>query len=144
VRSRLLDFILILREQLPDEPSKAQKESLDAVSLFNNSVLGDHATIIFGDKNKVSAINTILQGNAEALKHELLKYNVPEPEIDNLLVAIEQDAVAQIENPLEQKDSKVNGWMQEMLHKAVDASWNIELSIAGGILGDAIKHYYGL
>jgi hypothetical protein len=30
-----------------------------------------------------------------------------------------------------------------MLDKAVDASWQIELGIAGNLLTDALKKYYG-
>ena len=144
VRSRLLDFILNLGDKLPDEPSREQKKSVDAMSLFNHSVLGDNATIIIGDKNKVSPQNLLLKGNLDALGHELKKYAVPEEDIDKLMIAIKEDAMSQIEDPISDEDSGVSSWIQNMLHKAVDASWNIELSVAASIIRDAIKHYYGV
>lgn len=142
VRSRLLDFVLLLKDQLPDEPSQAEKQSVDTKSLFNNAILGDNATIIIGDKNKTDIINLHLKGNIEALAHELKKCNVPDTDIVELKEAIQQD-----ETKLDPNSKKfgpsVKAWLQTMLHKAVDTSWKIELGMASAVLTDALKHYYG-
>jgi adenine-specific DNA-methyltransferase len=36
----------------------------------------------------------------------------------------------------------VKGWMSKMLAKVIDASWQIELGVAGGLLSEALKAYY--
>lgn len=55
VRSRLLDFILELRDQFSDDMSetevKAHANSIDAQGLFNNTIFGDNATIQLGQGN---------------------------------------------------------------------------------------------
>lgn len=142
VRSRLLDFILTLRDQLSDHPSQEEKQTLDTKSLFANAILGDNATIIIGDKNKTAVVNLHLKGNFEALTFELKKFNVSDADISNLKVAIQGD---QLElNPSHKEfGSSVKEWVQGMLHKAVEASWQIELGMASAVLTDALKHYYG-
>jgi hypothetical protein len=38
---------------------------------------------------------------------------------------------------------RVREWIKKMISKAVDASWQIELGVAGNLLTDALKAYYG-
>lgn len=142
VRSRLLDFILQLRDELPDEPTDSQKQSVDTRSLFNNAILGDNATIIIGDKNKADIVNLHLKGNFDALTHELKKYNVTDEDIERLQTAIQEDE-PNIDPKSKEFGASVKAWMQRMLHKAVETSWQIELGMASAILTDALKHYYG-
>ena len=142
VRSRLLDFVLLLQDQLPDEPSQAEKQSVDTKSLFNNAILGDNATIIIGDKNKADIINLHLKGNSEALVHELKKYNGPDTDIVELEEAIQQDEPG-LDHSSKEFGPSVKAWLQTMLHKAVDTSWKIELGMASAVLADALKHFYG-
>jgi len=143
VRSRLLDFILGLKNELPDDPSRQEREAVDAMSLFNNSVLGDNATIVIGDKNKTQVINQHLVGNKDALAHELKKYNVHDDDIGELFEALDEDEERGVDHESKQFGESVKLWMTGMLSKAVEASWNIELGIASSILADALKHYYG-
>lgn len=142
VRSRLLDFVLQLRDQLPDEPTDSQKHSVDTRSLFNNAVLGDNATIIIGDKNKADIVNLHLKGNFDALAHELKKYNVADKAIAELETAIQEDEPT-IDQKSKEFGTSVKAWVQRMLHKAVDTSWKIEVGMASSILTEALKHYYG-
>lgn len=142
VRSRLLDFVLNIRGQLPEDPNQQQKQSVDTKSLFNNAILGDNATIIIGDKNKTDIVNMHLKGNLDALVHELKKFNVPDEEISNLKTAIENDE-KELDSNSNEFGSSVKAWIQGMLHKAVEASWQIELGMASAVLTDALRHYYG-
>ena len=36
----------------------------------------------------------------------------------------------------------VKVWITKMMQKAVEASWQIELGVAGGLLTEALKAYY--
>jgi hypothetical protein len=38
--------------------------------------------------------------------------------------------------------SAVKGWLSQMLARAVEASWNIEVGVAAGLLTEALKAYY--
>ena len=38
----------------------------------------------------------------------------------------------------------VKSWMESMLSKVINASWQIELGVAGSLLATALNNYYGL
>lgn len=146
VRSRLLDFVLELKEQIgdnvPDQEVKSRTDSIDASSLFNNAIFGNNTTIVVGNHNSQDVTNIISKGNFPALAEHLKKHGVAESNIAELQTAIRTD-----ENTLEvtqkQFGPAVKTWLRHMLSKAVDASWNVELGVASSLLATALQHYYG-
>lgn len=146
VRSRLLDFILDLSEKIPEELNedemKEKSKEIGTSDLFRNAVFGDNATIVVGDSNIQNIKNTIHKNDFEALSSELKKYSVPDEDITSLQKAIESDSGA---SELKEKKfgPKVRSWINGMLSKATDAVWNINLGIAGNLLTEALRAYYG-
>ena len=146
VRSRLLDFILELKDEFGDIDSdqeiKDKSDLIDAPRIFSNAIFGDNTTIIVGNNNKQKVINTNLKGNFDALAEELKKHGVDEKDISELQICIEKDNTSEksSENAF---GSSVKGWLKNMLSKAVDTSWQIELGIASGLLTTALQNYYG-
>lgn len=146
VRSRLLDFVLELKEQIgdnvPDQEIKKRTDSIDASSLFNNAIFGNNTTIVVGNHNSQDITNIIAKGNFPALAEHLKKYGIAESNIAELQTAIRSD-----DNTLEVSQKQfgpaVKTWLQSMLSKAVDASWNIELGVASSLLATALQNYYG-
>lgn len=146
VRSRLLDFILNLKDQIGDLSSeqdiKKLTDSIDTSSLFNNAIFGNNATIIVGSGNKQKVINTVVKGDFNTLANELTQHEVAESDISKLKVAIDSDEQTK-EIAGREFGPSVKKWLKSMLSKAVDTSWQIELNIAGGLLVEALKKYYG-
>ncbi len=146
VRSRLLDFVLGLKDQLGDQMSdqeiKQKTGSIDATSLFNNAIFGNNTTIVVGSHNSQEVTNLSVRGDFNALAEHLRQHGVDEANIANLETAIKQDTVAP---EIEQKKfgPSVRAWLQNMLSKAVDSSWNIELGVASSLLATALQKYYG-
>ena len=146
VRSRLLDFVLGLKDQLGDDVSdqeiKQKTDSIDASSLFNNAIFGNNTTIVVGSHNSQEVTNLAVKGDFNALAEHLRQHGVDEPNIGNLESAIKQDGAAP---EIEQKKfgPAVRAWLQNMLSKAVDSSWNIELGVASSLLATALHKYYG-
>lgn len=146
VRSRLLDFVLGLQdelgEELTDQELKERTDRIDASSLFNNAIFGDNTTIVVGSHNEQTVSNVSIHGDFNALAEELRKHNVNEDDIFSLETAIDSDCVAP---ELAQKrfGPAVKSWLQRMLAKAVDASWQIELGVASSLLATALQKYYG-
>lgn len=145
VRTKLLDFILELRSQLGDNVSSADVkkagEKIDVAGMFQGAMIGDGATFVLGDHNTTNIKNNIKKGNFESLAAELKKQGVEQADIAVLQTAITQDKGA-----AELKEKKfgpaVKGWMSKMMGKAIDASWQIELGVAGGLLTEALKAFY--
>lgn len=146
VRSRLLDFILSLKDQIGDLSSeqdiKKLTDSIDTSSLFNNAIFGNNATIIVGSSNKQKVINTVVKGDFNTLANELKQHEVAESDITKLKMAIDSDEQTK-EIAEREFGPSVKKWLKSMLSKAVDTSWQIELNIAGGLLVEALKKYYG-
>jgi len=146
VRSRLLDFVLALQDQLgenvSDKDLKQRTGSFDAAGLFNNAVFGNNTTIVVGSNNNQRANNLALKGDFSALADELRKHAVQEPDICALEQAIKRDDDA-VRVPELPYGPAVKAWLQGMLAKAVDSSWQIELGVASSLLANAIQQYYG-
>lgn len=142
VRTKLLDFLLKLNDELGDQDVKpfAQGEGKDKVaSIFHSSVFGDNTTIIVGNNNTQNVTN-ITQGNFEALEKLLKEKGVSDTDIQELQQVIDSD------EPNEDKREfgpRVKTWITGMLNKAMDGSWKIGLGAAGNILAEGIKMYYG-
>ena len=146
VRSRLLDFVLGLQDQLGENVSeqeiKQRAESFDASSLFKNAIFGNNTTIVVGAHNKQHVTNIAVQGNFHVLADELRQHGIKELDISALEQAIKaDDGTPEI---AEKKfGPSVRTWLQGMLSKAVDSSWQIELGVASSLLATALQKYYG-
>lgn len=146
VRSRLLDFVLELSEQLTgdlnDSEAMKKTDAIDASSLFNQAIFGDNTTIMVGSGNQQTVSNINIKGSLESLAELLRKEGVPEADIEDLQIAVEED-----EKLVDEKGRKfgpaVRTWLQKMLAKAVDASWQVELGVASSLLANALQHFYG-
>ena len=146
VRSRLLGFVLELNDEFPSELNEEQvKEriyNVDTENLFNNAIFGDNTTILVGSSNSQTVSNMSIKGDFSALAETLEKNGVSQPDIDSLKEAIEQDSSIISEDSKEYGPA-VKSWLQVMLSKAVETSWNIELGVASSLLATALNGFYG-
>lgn len=146
VRSRLLDFLLELNENLSDDLNEAEikkrSDEIDAVGMFKNAIFGDNTTIVVGTGNIQSVTNIKTKGNVDLLLNELRKQNIPESELKNLTTALQADE-GKVDEETKKLGPSVKSWFDKMLSKAADASWQIELNIASSILTTALQNYYG-
>lgn len=143
VRTKLLDFLLKLNEELGDtedvKPLTEGRSKDKIASLFNSAVFGNNTTIIVGDHN-TQTVSNVIKGNFDSLSKVLKENGVDETEIVELKTIIDTD------NPQENKKEfgvKVKAWISKMLNKALDNSWKIGIGAAGKLLADAIEIYYG-
>ena len=146
VRSRLLDFVLGLKDQFGDNDSdeeiKNRIDSVDTPSLFNNAIFGNNTTIVVGSNNEQKVTNINLEGNFQALAEKLRQNGVEESEISNLEIALSQDANTK-DIAEKRYGSAVKTWFKSMMSKAIDTSWQIELGISSSLLTTALQNYYG-
>ncbi len=147
VRSRLLDFILELSGEFSsantDEEIKDKASNFDAANLFNHTIFGDNTTIVVGSENTQTVTNTNTKNNFEALANELKSNGVSDDDVIVLKQAIESDSNFPVQNRNE-FGPEVKSWMQRMMSKAIETSWQIELGVAGSLLATALNNFYGL
>lgn len=141
VRSRLLDFLLQLSDDIPDDVEEdvalEQAKELDTKSIYQTFILKD-STLYMGDDHS----HKVITYNLESLKNSLSSYKVPEEDILELESAIKNDGAA----PELQKSGfgeNVKNWLSKMVNKAGTTAWDISKNTAETILSEAIKSYYG-
>lgn len=99
VRSRLLDFMLELQDQIgpdvSDSEVKVRAAPIDAAGLFNSAIFGDNTTIVVGNNNSQDIQNiSVRAGDFDALAKELRGSGVSQNDIDSLADAIREDGHA--------------------------------------------------
>lgn len=148
VRSRLLDFLLELETKLPpdssDEELRGRATDLGAADMFKNAVFGPNATVnvVVGNANKQVAVRDVGVGDLQSLVKALSGLNVDDADLRDLENAIRADEGSQAHQE-KRFGTAVGSWFDKMLSKAADASWQVELNIAAGILTTKLQAFYG-
>jgi hypothetical protein len=101
---------------------------------------GDRSVITTGDHNTVHVNYTHLQGNPAQLRQELEKQKVPMADIEEIVGLVQQERPG-ADGKL---PGQVSGWLAKMYQKSLDGAWEIGLLVAGGVLVEIIKAYYGI
>jgi hypothetical protein len=127
---RLKDFIGKTSSIMENKPS----------TNFSNAQFGDNAVIVVGNNN-ITNPTQIKKNDLDALEQLLLNNQVPKNDIAEL------KEIVQSEEPDRENKRlglKANTWISKMISKSLDGSWAIGIGVAGKLLADAIKYYYGL
>lgn len=145
VRSRLLDLALQLSDRITREPEigaiKQVSKEVAVGEIFRNAVFGDNATIVVGSQNTTMIKNVVKKGDFASLAAALKSKGVGDEDLGALRTAIDQDKTS-TEIERKQLGPAVKDWMSGMMAKVIDTSWQIELSVAGGLLTEALRAYY--
>lgn len=146
IRSRLLDFVLNLQDELGGVPESEMKEAAKGVNagdMFNAAVFGDNTTIIVGHANTATITNTAGKGDFNALAETLKNAGVDDTDVAELKTAIEQDDTAVVVAE-KQFGPRVKAWLTTMAGKAIDGAWSVGLAAGGKLLADALGAHYGI
>ncbi|KUZ32982.1 hypothetical protein [Burkholderia territorii] len=145
IRSRLLEFVLGLHDQIGDVPEEELKNAasdVNANDLFRSAIIGENATIIVGTHNTTNISNTVTKGDIGQLKRKLTDGGVGTEDLVALDRAIDEDGdIPQAEKRL---GPKVARWVGNMMQKAAEGGLQIGITEAGKLLSGAIFSYYGL
>lgn len=146
IKSRLLDFLLDISEKFSGDLSRQdireQSKEAGIQELFKNSVFGNNTTILMGNGNNQNVSISSSKSNFEWLTNELKKAGVSDDDITDLEKAINDDSES-VDHENKRYGPKVNIWMKDMLAKAVDVSWQVDLGVASSLLATALNSYYG-
>lgn len=144
IRSKLLDFSLKIEEEFgyvtEFEQLKSKNDKISRI-MSQTIITGNGNVVTSGNSNQVSAFITISTGSKEDLEQVLSNSNVQSEEIQDLLKVIDKDPP---KGTIISFNPEVNSWIQKMIGKALDGSWQISVGAAGSLLAEAIKAYYGL
>lgn len=142
VRSRLLDFALVLQHELDEVEEEDVKEvakGIDAPAMFHGAVFGDNTVVVVGDHNQTTISNEVKKGDFESLAALFKKGKVEDGDIIELKDAIAADGVPKQGHYGE----RVKVWLGKMTGKAIDGTWTIGIRAAGTLLADGLKAFFG-
>ncbi|WP_201446477.1 AbiTii domain-containing protein [Burkholderia gladioli] len=146
VRSRLLDFVLTLQDEIgtaSEENMKEAAKDADAAAIFKHAIFGDNTIIVFGTGNTANVTNTVEKGNFNTLAETLRKAGVEEADVSDLRTAIDEDDPAVVVRE-KQFGPKVKAWITNMMGKAIGGGWAIGIAAGGKLLADALGAHYGI
>lgn len=146
VRSRLLDFVLELSDQvssIPGANTMTEKlKKIDASSVFKSAIFGDHTVINLGDNNSFTISNNVIKNDLDTLKKYLTSEGLTQDEVNELEVAIHTDG------PIAPRSKNygvaVGKWFSEMIAKAANTTAGIGVAATTDLITSALKKYYEL
>ncbi len=130
-------FLFILMQlnnkSMPNEKSE---------NLIHQTIIhaGDGNTITTGNHNIITAITHIYKGNLDSFKRALEKHHVQANDIDEIVT------IVQNEQPCHngKLGNKTTGWINKMITKAKEGTWQVGIGTAGGLLTEIIKYFFGI
>lgn len=149
IRSKLLDLLLKLETEYPNLESDLKTDSLDKsqvnqtiIHVMNNfNTSGDGNIVNTGNENTFNTNITINKGSIDELKAALREIAVPEEDIQEI------EEIVTSESPnLDQKTfgQRTNEWLQKMIGKTLNKSWDVSTGAAAGVLTELLKNYFGM
>lgn len=146
VRSRLLDFVLELKDSLGDVTSeseiKEKSSSLDTASMFNNAIFGPNATIVVGDNNIQRVESSIIQGDFDSLRRQLKQLGLDEAVIDELHQIESHEKSVSDPDKKALKD-RVTDWLTAQVGKQLDVQSQAAIAFSVDAVMQALRTYFG-
>lgn len=147
-RSRLLDFVLELKDSLGDATSeieiKKKSSSLELTSMFNNAIFGPNTTIVVGDHNiqRVESSINIIQGDFDSLRRQLQQLGMDDAAIDELqqIESHEKSAPEADKKTLKQR---VTSWLKDQAGKQLDVQSQAAIAFSVDAVTQALRAYFG-
>lgn len=147
VRSRLLDFMLELKETVGDTDDdkniRDRVDSVDAGWMLRQAIfgsVGDNATIIVGSQNTLAIRNEVLKGDFASLASALSKNGIPDDEIEILRAAIADDEAS---GAVALSKGKTGRWFLKLMEKAAKGGLKIGTDIIAHVTTEALTKYIG-
>jgi hypothetical protein len=143
IRSKLLDFMLEIREQLGESTTDANMKDraaqVDAAKLFHNAIFGANTTINIGDYGTQVIRSHVHKGDWTALSSQLETHGVPRDEIEDLRKALDADQKAQTDA----MQGQTGKWLLNLMSKAAKGGLKIGMDVASTVVTKALTQYLG-
>ncbi len=144
VRSRLLDFMLQLRDTVASrgdrEINRANTASIDTTSMFNSAVFGDNTTIVVGDNNRQSVIGGVRKDEFVSLRRALSSIGVPDDELNSLEAAVNEDRATLGGASFE---GKTGNWFTQLLGRAAKGTVSVGVDLVSTVVAKSLTNYVG-
>lgn len=145
VRSRLLDFMLDLKDSLgaatSDDDIKQKASTLDPTSMFNNAIFGPNTTIVVGSDNQQTIDNSIVSCDFDSLSKRLKKLGVDDVAIKELQ-DIADDEKTKLDKP--SLKTQVGDWIKRQVGKQLNLEAQTAIAFSVDAVTQAVRTYFGI
>ena len=148
IRTKILDFILELNEQIPEFKDLDLLSSLNetqvekATQIYMNHFPNFSGNLAIGSNDFTQKIETkIVKGDFSQLKEQLIKLGLNEEVIRDLEKAIKDDGEVGESKTF---GRKVTEWIGKVLSEVGSATLKIGVSIISELITNLLKSYYGI
>lgn len=141
VRNKVLGFVLDIERENPDAgegPVGAEPVPQERVTqIFTTNIYGGSNLWAAGSTTVTQSVTQVAAGDWPGLREALTRLGLPEEELDDLRVAIEEDRSSELD-PLSE-DSKVRGWLGRTTFKIASGALAISNNeTAGGVIAGLV------
>ena len=144
VRSRLLDFMLELKNSVTDigngELNRANAENIDTNTIFNNTIFGHNATVIVGHNNRQKVQFSSIENDLDQLKRVLTSIGIPVDELSSLQTAIEADHATGRKPSF---DGETGNWFTRLVGRAAKGGLSVGVDVVSSTVAKALTSYMG-
>ncbi|MDE2110275.1 MAG: hypothetical protein KGJ79_03965 [Alphaproteobacteria bacterium] len=145
VRSRMLDFVLDLRERvggkgLSEDHIRSKAASVDIPALLNGAMFGDNTVIAIGVGNRQEVHNAKTM-TVDTLVEQLKSVGVSRDDLDALRKAVAADKT---ENGVPSLTGHTGQWYQGLLAKAKAGAITIGTEVVTSSVATALVHFISL
>ena len=146
VRSRLLDFVLELRDVVGTDADVKQLEqkaaSVDTGKMFTAAIYGSGNTVVMGAHSVQSVTVNNSPGDIESLVNELAKAGIPAEELKELRVAIADDQKKSIVPGV--SEGKTGHWFTKLLGKAANKTVDVSVDLVSSVVAKTLAKFAGI
>ena len=131
----------LLRRYALEIPRSTRQSQTRGKHGVTYNIFGDGNNIAIGSSNfdQHNGVAPIAVGDRDALYRVLASAGVAADDIERLGAALDEDeAMKATFGP------RVHGWLDEMGHRAASAGGAIAIGAGGGVVGQALIHYFGI
>lgn len=142
IRSFVSEWSIQLEEQgyIDDRFQFTKEIKMSVNNNYNiNTVNGIIGNINNSTVNQNNTSN--FKGNDDLLRESLQQKSVPQEDIDEISEILKQSQPPKDKNNL---PPEVDGWLNKMVGKALNGSWEISVATAGSVLSQIICLYFGI
>lgn len=145
VRSRLLDFLLELRDavgiDLPEKELSSKAAAVNTGQMFKDAIFsGNNNTVVIGSGN-VTTITANTKGDIDSLVAAIKAIGIPEPALKELRQAVEGDEDTAVVPSV--TEGKTGTWFTKTMKAVGDGTYKVGVAVAAATIVQAIKHYTG-
>ena len=145
IRNKILTFVLELESRNPEAGEAVKYKNQippDQVQhIFNTVIKGDVTNMAQGSSHfSQQAMMQVKKGDIDSLIRTISELGIDAEDVDELRSAVTDESNASKAG----FGKKVTAWIGKIVSKAAQGAYTVSTNVAGSVIAEALKKYYGI